>query len=239
MEQKNIFQKPSQSSILFYSFLLCMCLVGLAMLGTEIFFWVNHDAFLFHLKVYGNIVGLGITLAAVNIHLFVCVLVWTPCIIVKDNDCVSFALQCLTWFIFLCCCFALEWATMSSFAVLLLTLAYPLHVTSLVMLHISFLFVFSITFAIFVLDVLLIWKDRKKNSLCKTAGRSITTIFFILNTLVFVTFSYRTIIWGYASTVVQRLVPAERAVQGLYLLPSLILFVVGWMLKRNFFGMLT
>lgn len=160
-------------------------------------------------------------------------------IFVKGNSYVNYALPCLTWFVYLCCFFALEWAIMSSFAALLLTLAYPLHVTSLVMLHVSIVFVFTITFAIFVLDVVLIWKDRKKKKFCKTVVESLVTLFFMMGTCVFAFFSYRTIIWGYASTVVQHIVPAEGAVQGLYFLPSLILFVIGWMLKKNFFGMIT
>ena len=242
LQQKTIlFQKPSQSSILLYSFLLCMCLLGLAMLGTEFFSWINSgaDILLIHFKVYGDNIILGGFLVGANFFLLFCAVpFWTPCIFVKGNDCVGFTIICLTWFIYLCCCFTLEWVIMSSFATLLLTLAYPLHFTSLVMLHVSFVFVIPITFAIFVLDVILIWRDRNKISLCEKVSGSLAIIFFILNTFTLAVFLYQIIIRGYASTVVQRIVPAEGAVQGLYFLPSLILFVVGWMLKRNFFGML-
>ena len=50
---------------------------------------------------------------------------------------------------------------------------------------------------------------------------------------------YITIIRGYAFTIVQRIVPADGVIQTLFFLPSVILFMIGWLLKKRFFGMYT
>ena len=142
------------------------------------------------------------------------------------------------------CCLAVQWVFVSSFATFLLSLAYPLHVTTLVVLHLAFMFVLSVTLGVFISEIIPTIKnfefefkkiDIKKICTCNRERNSL--IFFVIFILATAILLYVLIIFVYAFTVVQRIVPADGVIRGLLFLPSVILFLIGWQLKKRYFSM--
>ena len=235
-----------QSSALLDGFILCIFLFGLAILASELFACWNTDNPLFRYIVIFKFVFILISLIATGLRftnrLHIC------CSEVccsssgqngRGQKCVMFAFVLLMMFIFICS-FAVLWAIISSFAALLLSLAYPLYVTTLFVLHFTFIFALSVTIGLFVSETISNWKlneiTKQSNLICCILGTQVgIRLLFILAIGIAL---YVAIICGYAFTIVQRIVPADGLIHGLLFLPSVIIVLIGWLFRKRFFGML-
>ena len=221
-----IHQAVTQSSALFGGFILCIFVFGVVILPTELFAcWNTHIpnfAVFLKFKCYYILTVLFVTVLFLTLYGVYC-----SCIGPARGHKFMLCKIMLLMLIVIICCFAVHWAIISSFATLLLSFAYPVHVTTLVVLHFTLVFAISITFGVFVSEYTTNWK------LCTCK----CTCACILFTLVIAIPLYIAFIGGYAFTIVQRIVPAGGVIQGLLLLPSVILFLISWLLKKRFFGM--
>ena len=231
LKVKKIYQAVIQSYALFVGFVLCIFLFGMAILVAEFACWNTHKLFFIVYFKFTIILN------------FLC---WTAiplCGICCYSSCTQHSrglkfMLCTILPVLLICCFVVQWAIMSSFATFLLSLAYPLHVTTLVVLNFAFMFALSVTFGVFVSETTSINFKFKKICTYNCTCAGICCIFYIIVILAIAIPLYITIICGYAFTIVQRIVPADGLIhQGLLFLPSLILFLIGWLLKKNYFGM--
>ena len=218
MNNKKTFQVVTQSSALLDGFIFCIFLFGITLLATELFaYWNAHNP---HLVVQFKFYYILLFLIVKGSPLL--------CFysdFARGEKCYMLCASLLQFMLMTSCCFVLEWAIISSFATILLSLAYPLHVTTLVVLHFTFVFALSVTFGVFVLNS----KDTQN-----FFYKYFTSCFF---TLVIAIPLYITLIVGYAFTIVQHIVPADGLIKGLLFLPSVILFLIGWLLNKRFFGM--
>ena len=229
---KKISQVVIQSYPLFIGFFFCIFLFALAILVAEFASWnTNNPFFVISLKyiiIFGILLMTGLPVILISVSQVCC----------SDHDVGSgqcrhqsrICVLCAIIVILIICCFAAQWAIMSSLATFLLSLAYPLHVTTLVVLHFAFVFALSVTIGVFVSETTLNHK-LIINCTCTCTWLAILVILVIPISL------YITIICGYAFTIVQRIVPADGVIKGLLFLPSVILFLIGWLLKKRFFGM--
>ena len=219
---EKIYQEFIQSSALFDGFILCIFIFGLAILATELFaYWITHNPlFGFLLKFYYILSLLFVTGLPFTVLL--------TCLVCCGGDQVrgQKCMLCAVMLLMFICCFAVQWTIISSFATLLLSLAYPLHVTTLAVLHFAFVFALSVTLGVFVSETTSNQKDCTFNCTCACIGALVIAILL-----------YITIILGYASTIVQRIVPADGGIHSLLFLPSVILLLIGWLLKKRYFGM--
>ena len=147
---------------------------------------------------------------------------------VKKFNVLISCLLCIT-------CISLSlWIITSLVAILLLSLAYPLHVVILVVLHITFVLIVSINKA----TILHLFSPINTELHKGNTKRSLKLILIVCGIFVplFFTCLYAAIIFLYTCTIVQNIVPNDILIQGLILLPSLVLIQVSWMIKRRFFG---
>ena len=228
-----------QSYALFIGFLLCICLFGGAILLAEIA----------SLMMSSNKFFFAFLFKLTNILSIFCCTAGLPLIVVVSRDsfsefelhflgkkCKKNIMCAILLTVLFISCLTVQWAFVSSFATFLLSLAYPLHVTTLVMLHLAFMFVLSVTFGVLVSEITST-KNFKSEKICTRNCERICFIIFGLIILAVAILLYISIIFGYAFTVVQRIVPADGVIRGLLFLPSVILFLIGWALKKRYFGM--
>ena len=123
--------------------------------------------------------------------------------------------------------FVILWFIICSFATLLFGLAYPLHTFSLVVLHMAFVYIIIVVYAIVIAGV---WKKRK--STLKIACIIALCVFLV----VYICLGYAGIIIAYFLTVVQGYIRTDGAPSPgfVLILPSLALFFIGWLLRRFF-----
>ena len=121
--------------------------------------------------------------------------------------------------------FAILWFIICSFATLLFRLAYPLHTFSLVVLHMAFVYIIIVVYAIVIAGV---WKKTKStlNIVCIIA----LCVFLV----VYICLCYAGIIIAYFLTVVRGYIRTDSAPSPGFVLflPSLALFLIGWLLRR-------
>ena len=123
--------------------------------------------------------------------------------------------------------FAILWFIICSYSTLLFGLAYPLHTFSLVVLHMAFVYVIIVAYTIVIAGV---WKKTKKQK---------TLIFFIslcVFLVLYICLVYAGIIVAFFLTVVRGYIRTDGAPSPgfVLILPSIALFLIGWLLKRFF-----
>ena len=244
---EKINQEVTQSSALFDGFILCIFVFGLAILVTELVAsWNTNNAYsVVFLKFLIILIGLLVTglrpqITVLFIHGVCC----------SDSGHDGGGLKCvlcaLTIVIILVICyFAVQWVIMSSFATLLLSLAYPLHVTTLVVFHFTFVIALSVIFGVFVSEIISNWKltdngttkDFKFTNICFKVTCAGILLLSSVMLLAIAIVLYIALIRGYAFIVVQRIVPADGVIHSLLFLPSVFLILIGWLLKKKYFGM--
>ena len=123
--------------------------------------------------------------------------------------------------------FAILWFIICSFATLLFGLAYPLHTFSLVVLHMGFVYIIIVVYAIVIASV---WKKTKS---AVTIACIIALCAFLV---VYICIGYAGIIITYFLTVIQGYIRTDGAPNPgfVLILPSLALFLIGWLLRRFF-----
>ena len=218
-----------QSYPFFVGFFFCMFYFGLAILVTEFTSWSMNanNSFVVRFKYINILLVLVVTgLQTTNLLRKICHS------LIREYGhgqiCIFCAIMLLISIMFIICCFAVQWAIISLFPTLLLSLAYPLHVTTLFVLHFVFVFALSITIGVFVSEIMSRSNQKCCTCNCTIAGMIILGLAIAL---------YITIICGYVFTIVQRIVPADGVIHGLLFLPSVILILIGWLLKERYFGM--
>ena len=123
--------------------------------------------------------------------------------------------------------FAILWFIICSYSTLLFSLAYPLHTFSLAVLHMAFVYVIIVVYAIVIAGV---WKKTKKRT---------TIICFILLCLflvVYICLIYVGIIIAFFLIFVRGYIRTDGAPSPdfILILPSVALFFIGWLLRRFF-----
>ena len=123
--------------------------------------------------------------------------------------------------------FAILWFIICSYSTLLFSLAYPLHTFSLAVLHMAFIYVIIVAYAIAIGGV---WKSTKKRT---------TIISFISICILFVVYIcliYVGIIIAFFLIFVRGYVRTDGAPSPdfILILPSIALFLIGWLLKKFF-----
>ena len=165
-ETKHI-RAESQSFALSSGLLICLVLFGCGFLVTEILSYNDHNLFIVNVK------HMTINVIAVCSAIFPILMILisdyqdkkglkrSKIISADWSSSIKFHLQlyakiCL---FLLASFFLFQWVVICSFATILLSLAYPLHVLALIVLHIAFVFLVSITFAVFVSEIISISKS--------------------------------------------------------------------------------
>ena len=146
--------------------------------------------------------------------------------------------------------FLFVWLLICAFPTLLLGFGYPLETLSLVVLHLAFVFAVTVALAVGLSDIIFWWNcyytktsksDHKKctRQILATIDvmRHRTHVCIILIVVLFVAcFAYVVILFGYEFTVVQGYVTSDEASAVVSLFPSLVLFLIGWLIKRRCFA---
>ena len=123
--------------------------------------------------------------------------------------------------------FAILWFIICSYSTLLFGLAYPLHTFALVVLHMAFVYVIIVAYAIVIADV---WKKGKNIYISITL--CVVCVFLVL----YICLVYAGIIVAFFLTVVRGYIRTDGAPSPGFVLflPSVALFLIGWLLKRFF-----
>ena len=146
--------------------------------------------------------------------------------------------------------FVFIWLFICAFPTLLLGFSYPLKTLSLFVLHVAFVFAVTIAFAVGLRDITfwsnLYWTNRKileKNKIkefCFVVNNVLMSrkwsVLIIILVWIGGLLVYGGIMIGYAVTVAQGFVTADGASAVVYLVPSFVLFLMGWLIKRRFFS---
>ena len=227
----------SQSFSFFIGFLLSTITLGFVLILAEVLSWIDNrpkDLDIINIKYSTIFATTALFVVFELIYLILCDERINP---FKHTEIKSRALYTIllfsapTFFFY----FALLWIIASSFDTLLFAVAYPVYVITLVVLHIAFVLVESIFFAFIVSEVIRVYLKRVTASVTSFECCKICLFLSLLYLSQFFAFLYLVVVYGYSSTIVQRVVPAG-VVQGLLFVPSLILFAVGWLLKRRLFA---
>lgn len=240
LQQGHISIRNYSKSNLFALYLgstFCICSIGLLMLIAEVITWNMRPTFLDVLIIKHSIIYL------ITVVPFVCLEVCYFVFIRSNREFffkTTWKKMLLLVVIFLSSLFyfAILWLIASFLDTLILVIAYPLHAITLIVLHFAFVFVQSIIFAVIVSEFnrVISRRERRKSLFIPKVIIDFCIIFSsCIVCCIFCGCVYFAIIIGYASTIVQRIVPGDGLVQVLFFLPSLILFVFGWLLKRRFF----
>lgn len=143
--------------------------------------------------------------------------------------------------------FLFFWLSSSYLVIFVLGFAYPLNILALIALHIAIVFVFTVAFAVLIAQVLADYEKSKiavirKGKLIhnKLLSYSCFTLllYIALGLLlpILAILVYVCVIISFGLTVVQGLVTSEGAQAAVIFLPSLIMFLTGWLVKKKFFG---
>ena len=145
--------------------------------------------------------------------------------------------------------FMFVWLIICLFPTLLLGFAYPLKVLSLVVLHVAFVFVFTVALAVGLTDLIFWWNAYyvnratfyQKKGKCEQIAcafvcvlwNRIHNVFVLLCVVVVGCLAYVGFMIGYGVTVVQGFVTSDGASAVVSLFPSLVMFIIGWLVKRS------
>ena len=125
----------------------------------------------------------------------------------------------------------------SIFPTILFGFAYPLNVFSLVVLHVALVFVFTVSFtAITSNEVIYLWNSNVTKDKPKKLFIYIFFVTLICGLLIFWVFVYACILMGYGVTVAQGYVTKDGASAVVSFVPSMVLFLIGWLIKWRFFN---
>lgn len=132
----------------------------------------------------------------------------------------------------LCCSARLCFCGSSSAQFLvLLGFAYPLYTFSLVVLHVAFVFVVTVSYAVLISQIISVW-DR--NGGCKRYWILLTISGFSL--LLFFCVMYIGIMFVYGLTFMQGFLTTDGAHAVVFFLPSLALYLIGRLIQKRFFS---
>lgn len=215
-----------QGFVLLGGFLICMDFFGVAMIIAEFSTIANLTRLGF---VWKQLFLYAILIVVLFISIFSLVCLCTNKIMADKKSKLFMSTIIVILIVF--DVFVILWIVASLYATVLLTLAYPLHVITIALFHVTFVFAMTVVFAV-ILSKAISYKFHKNSKLT----RLILLIFGFIVIVIFASAVYYVVVLGITLTVVQRLVPEGGVVQVLLLLPSVLLFLGGWLIKRRFFG---
>ena len=214
-------------------FMICIALFGIALLGAELSLLVsrtmliNFYVFLKQLLIYLLFASLAIALL---IELL-CVIFLCATQGSREDFWVTF-LYYVFCNIILLDIFTITWVASSMFSSILLAFAYPLHMIMFLAMNVGFVFVTSVICAVIV--------SQFHKYTIQNGERSIyTCICFVLISLFILVIApvvYYLTILGYTATIVHHVVPTDNPLKVLLVVPSVLLFFGGWLIRRKLFG---
>ena len=128
--------------------------------------------------------------------------------------------------------FTITWVASSMYSSILLAFAYPLHMIVLLAMIVGFVFVTSVIWAVFVSQFYEYIIQNSERSLCTWISFVLIALFI----LVIAPVVYYLTILGYTTTIVHHVVLTDHPLKVLLLVPSVLLFFGGWLIRRKFFG---
>ena len=133
------------------------------------------------------------------------------------------------------------WLIINLLATILLGIAYPLYTLSLFMIHVAFMYVGIVSLAVGIASESISSVQKESDEVQKNSGGKCNCkICFCISCLIvlilFHCLVYVAIIFGYVFTVVQGFVDTDAPHAVVLLLPSMVTFFIGWLIKKNFFG---
>ena len=226
--QENYSRLESQSFPLLISLFMCLSFFGVVTILSELSSWDSLNPP--HIKAKYSFVFFFITVA---ILIFLTVVISVIYFIAAGKT-TGWTLEKQYNFIYAAVIlllippglFAILWFIICSYSTLLFGLAYPLHTFSLVVLHMAFVYVIIVAYAIVIGGV---WKKTKKRRV----------LLFIVSLCVFlvlyICLVYACIIIAFFLTVVRGYVRTDGAPSPgfVLILPSIALFLIGWLLNGN------
>ena len=227
--QENYSRLESQSFPLLISLFMCLSFFGVVTILSELSSWDSLNPP--HIKAKYSFVFFFITVA---ILIFLTVVISVIYFIAAGKT-TGWTLEKQYNFIYAAVIlllippglFAILWFIICSYSTLLFGLAYPLHTFSLVVLHMAFVYVIIVAYAIVIGGV---WKKTKKRRV----------LLFIVSLCVFlvlyICLVYACIIIAFFLTVVRGYVRTDGAPSPgfVLILPSIALFLIGWLLRKFF-----
>ena len=223
---------PPKNIFLVFGFMICISLFGLALLVAELSLLGSRACFFVFVK-QGLIYVLFISLA----FAFFIKLIFVTCLCAHATQCLRkyFWVTFLVFFygnVVLLDIFTIAWVVVSMYSSILLAFAYPLHMVVLLAIHVGFVCVTSVICAVVVLQFDQYYQQNRERPL------RTFIIFAVISLLlmVFVSAVYYLTILGYTNTIVHRVVLTDNPLQVLLVIPSVLLFFGGWLIRRNFFG---
>ena len=219
----------SQSYPLFISLFVCLSFFGLVTIISELSTWDNTNpphinakyVFVFFFVVIDITVFLIVAIAVIYVIATGKTTGWT---LAKQYNFLYAAVMLLLLPPGL---FAILWFIICSYSTLLFSLAYPLHTFSLAVLHMAFVYVIIVVYAIVIAGV---WKSTKKRT---------TILSFLLLCIlmvVYICLIYVGIIIAFFLMFVRGYIRTDGAPSPdfILILPSIALFLVGWLLNKFF-----
>ena len=145
--------------------------------------------------------------------------------------------------------FLFLWLLICAFPTLLLGFGYPLETLSLFLIHVAFVFTVTVALAVGLSDIIFWWNcyyikmSRLHQDKCKKQIFAIGNVIryrihvclMIIVVLSVGCLAYVVIMFGYELTVVQGFVTSGGPSAVVSLFPPLVLFLIGWLIKRRFF----
>ena len=142
--------------------------------------------------------------------------------------------------------FLFIWLLICLFPALLYGFAYPLNTLLLVVVHVAFVFAVTVAFAAVLSDVIFWINSRGSRHeifqnriyLCVMI-KDLLRVFILRMPVIFIVvgcLAYGGFIVGSGLTVVQGFVTSDGAISIVPLIPSLGLFLIGWLIKRRYFA---
>ena len=227
---KNRDKWESQSLPLFISLFVCLSFFGIVTILSELSSWDKSNPP--HIRAKFVFVFLFV---AIYILLFLLIAIATIYCIIAANKSPDRTDTCTTTDILSCAVvllllptglFAILWFIICSYSTLLFSLAYPLHTFSLAVLHMAFVYVIIVAYAIVIAGV---WKSTKKH-------RTIISLILIILLVVYICLIYVGIIIAFFLMFVRGYIRTDGAPNPAYILilPSVALILIGWLLKKFF-----
>ena len=211
-------------------FMICIALFGFAMLGAELSLLVPRITFYVFVK-QGLIYLLLVSLSVALLFELFCVIYLCATQGSREDFWIIF-LYYVFCNIILLDIFTITWVVSSTYSSILLAFAYPLHMIVLLAMNVGFVSVTSVICAAFVSQFHKYMMQNSERSIYTWISFVLISLFILVIALVV----YYLTILGYTTTIVHHVVLTDHPLKVLLVVPSVLLFFGGWLIRRKFFG---
>ena len=224
-----------QSLPLLIGFLSCMFLFSIGIITAEIWSYVTWEQYCnsklipeVKVKFYVLFSFIGVSLLF-PLFPIAFILIWCNWNKHTINHYMKFTLT--MYLIVWLCTFVFLWVIVCLTAMLLMTLAYPLYMFTLIFIHVAFVFLVTVTFGVAISQIVSVM-DRRPGY-----KRYIFLVIVLGVTIAILSCAlYFGVLFWYKLTIVQGLSNVERASAIVVLVPSLVLALFGRLVQRRFFA---